>query len=109
VKVSKGQVARVEVLMSSHDEPTRGYAGLTFEDQLGAAYVKWVDANGPAARAGIAVGDVVRTIDGRRLPGGAPDGAMEGLIESHVSKPIKLGLERGDKDFEVTLTVETRP
>lgn len=108
-KVSKGQVARLEILMTSKDEPMRGYAGLTLEDQLGEVYVKLVDANGPAARAGIAVGDVVRTVEGERMSRGMRSEAVQSFIESRVDQPLKIGLDRGDKDLEVTLSVEARP
>jgi S1-C subfamily serine protease len=73
------------------------------------AYVKSVDANGPAARASILVGDILRSIEGERLTRGIPVKALQQAIESGVDKPIKLGFERGDKELEVTLTLETKP
>jgi protocatechuate 3,4-dioxygenase beta subunit len=105
--VIAGQVTRVDLTASPHKAPQHGHAGLTLEDQLGEAMVKTVEPGGPAARAGIVVGDVLQKVDDTAIGGwGSSDRALS-MIEYHpIDKPVKLSLERGEKELTVTLTLD---
>jgi len=57
--------------------------------------VNTIDPAGPAAAAGIALGDHVVTIEGQSLQGMLPDGANTLLFNHRAGSTITLGLERG--------------
>lgn len=110
VNVLAGQVARVELALTpSAPAPARGHAGLTLETQLGEIMVESVEAGGPAARAGIVVGDVLLTVDDIRLPSWGEEHAMELIEYRAIDTPAKLTLERADKPVTVLLTLVPAP
>lgn len=127
-----GSQAAAEVVSRSGDRWSTIYTPGEFEDfqeQLDGAYVGvglWVrqtaggrtevsrvQAGGPAARAGIAVGDRLRAIDGgatrgrpvtevvARLRGAAPQGS--GGAAAGAGTPVRLDLERGTRHWSATL------
>ncbi|MGW1376614.1 S41 family peptidase [Streptomyces sp. NPDC002446] len=127
-----GSQAAAEVVSRSGDRWSAIYTPGEFEDfqeQLDGSYVGvglWVrqsadgrtevsrvQSGGPAARAGIAVGDRLRAIDGRatrgrpvtetvaRLRGAAPPGSAGSA--AGAGTPVRLDLERGDRRWSATL------
>ena len=72
-------------------------AGVTVEvgDDRRVAKVGYVDSDGPAARAGIVVGDVITAIDGVDTTG---DGAVEAstLLTGEAGTELAITLERGE-------------
>ncbi|GAA2674682.1 S41 family peptidase [Streptomyces lunalinharesii] len=124
-----GAQAAAEVVSRSGDRWSTVYTHGEFEDfqaQLGGAYVGvglWVrqqddgaitvsrvQPGGPAARAGIAVGDRLDAVDGRpargrpvtetvaRLRGDGPQGSG-----AAAGTPVRLDLHGGERDWSVTL------
>jgi C-terminal processing protease CtpA/Prc len=82
---------------------------MTIETQLGETFVATVEPGGPAARAGIAVGDVIVKVAGEpvREPEYGPSAIYQ--IESQpIEKPVMLTIERGDKELTVSLQLEER-
>jgi hypothetical protein len=105
-EVTAGQVTRVELATSMRTAPRRGHAGLTLEDQLGEVMVKSVEPGGPAARAGIAVGDVLLKIGDRAVDRWGSEQSLYAIEYRSIDTPTKLTLERGDHQLTVLLTVE---
>jgi protocatechuate 3,4-dioxygenase beta subunit len=100
--VVPGGLTEVELVARAKNSPPRSYAGLHFEGQLGDAFVKSVDPDGPADRAGFKVGDMLSAIDGRdwRLFGGRP---LEKLEQREPGTTVKIKIERLDKTQTLTL------
>ncbi len=107
--VRVGQVARVELAATAEAARREGRVGLTLEDQLSEVIVNSVEAGGPAARAGLLVGDVLVKIDNDTVHGPAADRALMKLRYHSQDTPAKLTLERGDKQLTVLLTIEASP
>ncbi len=102
--VSAGQVTRVELVAAAAKPTVHGRAGLTLEDQLRDVIVKSVESGGPAARAGVAVGDVLQKIDDEAV--WSSYSALSEIEGHPIDTSVKLTLERGDKQVIVTLTLE---
>lgn len=110
VDVKANDTTRVTLeVQRDQQEPVKrgGYAGLELEDQLGEVLVKSVDANGPAARAGIAVGDSIVTVDGYSIGRYQSEYAMGLIQEPHGDKKtVTIVHERNDKQITTTLTLD---
>jgi uncharacterized protein (DUF2141 family) len=106
--VIAGQVTRAAITVKTYDRPDRDggkRSGLTLEEQLGDVFVKAVEPNSAGARAGIAIGDVIVSIDGKKVERGASWEAMRD-IELASSTEVKLVLERKEKELTVVLKLE---
>jgi serine protease Do len=80
--------------------------GLTV-DTLEQPKVKHVQAGSPAEKAGIRVGDVVRTVDGRPVNEGIDFSIA--LIGGKPEQAINVGLERGGAPVQVKLVLQRKP
>jgi regulator of sigma E protease len=65
------------------------------------AEVEKIIADGPAAEAGIRAGDLVTSVNGRRVNHAA---YVTDFIEKHGGQPLTLGIRRGSEQLEVKLT-----
>jgi hypothetical protein len=86
----------------------RGYSGLELESQLEEVVVKSVAARSPSERAGLKVGDVIKSIDGEPVEGDywGPDEIL-GRIETRASgATAKLTIERNDKDQPIEIKID---
>ena len=63
--------------------------------------VRSVEANGPAAKAGLAPGDEVRTVNGERMVFSAH---LSTAIRKHPDEAITLGIWRGGQAMDVVVT-----
>lgn len=63
--------------------------------------IRSVDANGPAARAGLKAGDVVRSINGERMVFSAQ---LSAAIRKHPEVAITVGIARDGRDLDVAVT-----
>src|SRR5262249_3204111 len=68
--------------------------------------VTGVDSKGPAAKAGIKVGDVIRKFDGGEI-WSPPQGFDEQLQAKKPGQAVKIELERGAQTLTVTVTLGT--
>jgi len=101
--VAKGSISRGYVgvgvqpvnLGEAGDKPSRG------------AVVVSLDKNGPAKAAGILLGDILERWDGEPL--GGPRGLVDRLGPDSVGRKISLGIVRGGKNHDLSLTVAERP
>ena len=78
--------------------------GVTVEDHDGAIVVQRVLAGSAAARAGVAVGDEIRRVDGERVE--SVDALREALAEVELGEDYELEVRRDGK--RLTLDVERR-
>jgi S1-C subfamily serine protease len=86
----------------------RAYLGIQGQDELNGQTVMQVQANSPAAKAGLQVGDVITAVDGQQID--AQHSLVDMLIFDH--KPgdkIKLTVDRNGSTQELTVTLGTRP
>jgi S1-C subfamily serine protease len=86
----------------------RAYLGIQGQDQRNGQVVVQVEANGPAAKAGLRAGDVITAVDGQPID--AQHSLVNSLIFEH--KPgdsVKLTVERNGSTQELTVTLGTRP
>lgn len=66
-----------------------------------------VDPNGPAAKAGIAEGDVIIEIDGTKID---QKNTLSSILNvRRVGETIKVKLKRGEKEMTVTVVLQERP
>jgi hypothetical protein len=79
----------------------RGFLGLDLEDGGGKATVTAVLQNGPAAKAGLKVGDHVTHVNGEKVETGA---AVRKLAEKLTAgQKLKLTVQRGGDTHEITV------
>ena len=76
-------------------------------DDLGGLVVTRVDPSGPAARAGVKVGDRIRKVNG--LPANSVDDAQRGIYGAQVGDVLKLEVERDGKSTELRVTLSEMP
>ncbi|HEV2106213.1 MAG TPA: PDZ domain-containing protein, partial [Candidatus Eisenbacteria bacterium] len=79
---------------------------LGFREAAGLVVTR-VDPGGPAARAGVRVGDRIRRVNGRVT--NTVDQAQGGIYGAEVGDHLRLDLERDGRDLELTLTLEEAP
>jgi thiol-disulfide isomerase/thioredoxin len=83
------------------------WVGVTFDVKANAPRVQTVVTGGPAERAGIKPGDVVRSVDGEPL---AEATAIVKKLRAHKSgEKVHLELARDGKDVAFDVTMELRP
>jgi serine protease Do len=106
---------RVERL-STHGRIRRGYVGMAIQpvalppsQQAHGKHgllVSGIDAEGPAASAGLYVGDVLITADGQVL---SDPGALQGLLsEARIGTPLPVQVLRGATLHDIAVTVGER-
>ena len=92
----------------------KGYTGFTldvgvsgfFSPELVSADVKKIDADSPAEKSGIKVGDKLFAIDGCKIPG-CPAKEGKKLISKQKGELLPLTLQRADgTEYSVSLIVE---
>ena len=89
-------------------QPVTAYIAqrLGFAD-LGGLVVTRVETGGPAARAGVRVGDRIRTVNGQEV--NSVDDAQRGIYGAAVGDRLALGIERGGRRLEIAVTLAEAP
>lgn len=104
--VVAGQVASVTLYsVRPTFTTTTGSIGIRLQPLTFPITVSKVDPNGPAAAAGIAVGDHLLSIDGGSLEGLLPIGAWYLIINHAAGSTVTLDVERGAAERVVTVPV----
>jgi PDZ domain/Aspartyl protease len=80
----------------------RGFLGLDVADGDDNPVVRSVLEQGPAARAGVKVGDILTRVAGRGVTD--RDDVMRAAKKLTADKPVKITVKRGDSTMELTLT-----
>lgn len=96
----KGYVARGYLGVSLH--PVAGVAGGT-----GGAIVVGIEPDGPAAQAGLVVGDIITTWNGEIID--SVGAVSHRLGTDTVGQTVKLGVVRGGNATELNATIGERP
>lgn len=119
VTISTETVRRVVEMLQTHGRMRRGYVGVTGQPvklpdalretvgQGAGLLITSVEADTPAARAGLLIGDIVLTFGGEQIRHPAQLAAQ--LDEETVGQDVGVTLARGGVLSESTLTVEERP
>ena len=76
MRVAAGSTARAEIRLEADHPRRHGSIGMRLRLRLQKIVVGKVDADGPAGRAGIAVGDVLRKVNDKAVT----DGALYALV-----------------------------
>jgi S1-C subfamily serine protease len=113
VVIPAGIVWKTAAHVLQHGGSARGYLGIVGQPvrlpgtDSGALLVTGVAADGPAAQAGVLIGDIILALDG--TPVASPDDLLDLLTGSRVGHATKLQLLRGGSPAEVTVTIGARP
>ena len=105
-------IDRVAAKLESHGRIPRGYLGLGLQpvrvdrDGVG-AMVMSVDANGPAAKAGLRQGDVIVRWAGE--PVESVQRLVRALGPETIGQTVRLDLRRAGEALEIDMTVGERP
>jgi S1-C subfamily serine protease len=100
-----------------HGRPKSGYIGIAGQrvelpegqrqgERTEALLVIGVNGDGPAARAGVMVGDVVVSFDGQAVA--SPDDLLDLLSSERIGKAVALGIVRAGTPQTLTVTVGER-
>jgi serine protease Do len=105
-------VDRVVAQILAHGHVPRGYLGIAAQavrvtvdgQEVDGLLVSTIAGNGPAARGGLKVADVILQA------GGAPVGTLDQLRDAlQVGQQVALSVLRGEQSVELTLAVAQRP
>jgi serine protease Do len=105
------------MLIGPEHKVVRGSIGISFQPALNSAVgrmygftngvlVSTVTPNGGAAKAGLQPGDVIVSIDGRKITDG--DDLVNDISARHVGSSVKLGYLRNGKQDLATVTIGDR-
>jgi serine protease Do len=83
------------------------YAGATGVDAAGGCRVSAVDKRGPAARAGLRVGDMVMRVEGREIPAAAT--FRRWIAEARPGETLNLEVRRGNNTIRLKLQLDAAP
>lgn len=111
--IPSATILRVASQLEANGKIARGYLGLGLqpvqihgEREVG-AMVMSVDGKGPAAKAGIQQGDVIRSFEGK--PIASVSNLQRALGPATVGSTLILGLNRGGETKTIKLVVGERP
>ena len=117
--VPSKMVTQIVGQLREHGRVERGWLGVSLQPmdrdlaqamQAGeerGALVSGVEANGPAAKAGIQAGDVITAIEGRRIQ--SPRDLATGVAEARPGRPVTVTLLRAGQSMERRVEIGTNP
>jgi len=88
--------------------PGSGYLGVFLKDDEGAAAIGSLEASGPAAKAGLKAGDLILSVDGKRIPNTQELIAAIQKIKAGVTITLKIR-RSGDDEKEIKVELGKRP
>ena len=97
---------RVVDELKAHGGVRRGYLGVGAYPAHGGALVASIEDGGPAATAGVLVGDLLQQLDGEAITG--PDSLRE-VIADRPGKTVKLVLSRAGQKVELDIAIGSKP
>ncbi len=100
-------VERVMTQLLAKGYVARGWLGAAMQPVRGGLVILSVEPDGPAALAGLMVGDVIVSLDGHATE--HPDQVLDLLSGDVVGRTFKVELVRGGKQVRVDLLVGERP
>ncbi|MGH9483068.1 MAG: S1C family serine protease, partial [Terriglobales bacterium] len=104
IPVATVQRVAPDLLATGH--VPQGFLGVGVQPVQGGLIVLQVEPEGPAAKAGVLVGDILTAVDGTALEGLSD---LQAYCDSTaIGRALKLRLLRGGNAQETTLTVQAR-
>jgi putative serine protease PepD len=100
---------RITPDLERHGEVRRAYLGVTTSDteRGGGALVVETAEGGPAARAGLRAGDVILTVDGRRVSG--PAALTAAIEDQRPRRRVRVEYRRGARTRSAEVVLGVRP
>ena len=83
----------------------RGYLGVGAYPSAQGALVASLEDGGPAASAGIIVGDIITEIDGVKVTG--PD-SLRSVLGDRPGKQVKVSIVRGGAQQQIDVTIGSK-
>ncbi len=105
-------ISRVAEILLSRGRMTRGFIGVGMhpvrlpDDRIGLVILS-LEPNGPAASAGIVVGDVLLSLNGQPIQN--TDDVQAQLGPETVGKPVTAGILRGGTPMDISVTPVEKP
>lgn len=103
--VPTATIKRVVAELIAHGGIRRGYLGVGAYPTKGGALIASLEDGGPAAQAGLLVGDVITTIDGEAVDG--PDSLRE-VLNTRPARQVKVSILRAGQPQELDVTIGSR-
>jgi S1-C subfamily serine protease len=97
---------RVVAELQAHGAIRKGYLGVGAYPTGQGALVASLEDGGPAATAGILVGDILVEVDGEKVSG--PD-SLRSVLADRANKAVKVSLIRGGQRQELDVTLGATP
>jgi putative serine protease PepD len=85
----------------------RAYLGVSTSGDSGKVTVAAVSAGGPAANAGVRVGDVITSVGGEKVS--TPDDVAAAIQDKRPGESVAVQVERGGSAQTVNVTLAERP
>jgi S1-C subfamily serine protease len=104
--VDVSTLRRVVDELKQHGGVRRGYLGVGAYPSGQGALVASLEDGGPAAAAGIIVGDIITEVDGVAVKG--PD-SLRSVLGDRPGKQVKVAIVRGGAKQELDVTIGSRP
>lgn len=105
IAVPTSTIKRVVAELIAHGGIRRGYLGVGAYPTKGGALIASLDDGGPAAKAGLLVGDVITSIAGEAVDG--PDSLRE-VLSGKPDHPVKVSILRAGQPQELDVTIGSR-
>jgi photosystem II stability/assembly factor-like uncharacterized protein len=87
--------------------PSQVFAGIAGENADGGAKLTQITPESPAAKAGLKVGDIVKSVD--KKPLGKYEELAELIRKHKVGDKLILSIQRGKETLDITITLARRP
>jgi S1-C subfamily serine protease len=106
IAVPTATIRRVVAELEKHGGVRRGYLGVGAYPAKGGALVASLEDGGPAAAAGVLVGDLLQELDGQPVTG--PDDLRE-VVGDRPGQTVKLVVSRAGQRLELQVAIGEKP
>ncbi len=93
--------------LAAHGQVERGWLGVSVTETTDGLVIDQLDRNGPAARAGAKIGDLVLAINGEKVD--STNGLIRSVAVVTPGNMARVTLRRGGREAEIPITIGRRP